>query len=686
MFRALDRRVQLVLGCTLFLLFLLTFTVYLRGVSPSVYGGDSGDIILAGWFFGVAHPPGYPLNTLVGFIFGHLPYSAPVAFKVNTAAAFLMAATVVMYFLIANRLTRNVYVSLAASLILAFNPLFWLYAHIIEVFQLNLLLVSASVYFLLGWPKLGVSKRAGIRPLYISFLFLGLAVFHHHTSALLIPAYIYFVLSWRKKEVLNKHAVVNMLVFFLAGIVPYALLPIASNSSSPVNWDRIDSLSSFFRLITRADYGTFVAIGNLLGADFKERFLQILNLGLFLKADFGFLVFFVLSGAVYSYRVAKQVFWFLLISFLTTGPFFLFYSSFPTVNNFYSGLWERFILVTYFFVALYLAFGLLFYYNLLVKFFEGISGNKKLSGFYKTVFVIFLFVLPLYLYRNNYVKADLSDFRLGDYVGFDVLISAEPGSIIFLLGDTVGFNTEYIYYTGESLGDRAIIRAGSLNRLPYREQIKINFPDLSYPENFLSARRDLNYFQLLVEENFGKVPIYVAESVKGMEEKYVLTNLGLLKKLMGKDEYEKYKEAEIVNSINTAFSKLRYLSEEDTLAYTNFIVDHIREIYYRSFLDAAFELKDAGHLDEAVSYVSRGIDILPDNAAGWRAKGEVLFEMKACDAALENLLTAHRIDQRDLATVELIAKIYNECLGDNDRAEFYLNIARDLKKLRGLSF
>jgi len=35
------------------------FAIYLFGVSHSVFGGDSGDIILASWFGGVAHPPGY---------------------------------------------------------------------------------------------------------------------------------------------------------------------------------------------------------------------------------------------------------------------------------------------------------------------------------------------------------------------------------------------------------------------------------------------------------------------------------------------------------------------------------------------------------------------------------------------------------------------------------------------------
>ncbi len=42
------------------MIFLLTiifvFIIYYLGISPSVFGGDSGDIILAAYFGGIVHP------------------------------------------------------------------------------------------------------------------------------------------------------------------------------------------------------------------------------------------------------------------------------------------------------------------------------------------------------------------------------------------------------------------------------------------------------------------------------------------------------------------------------------------------------------------------------------------------------------------------------------------------------
>src|SRR3990170_2522095 len=118
--------------------FLGVFVVYITGVSPSVFGGDSGDIILASWFGGVAHPPGYPLNTIIGWIFSHLPFDAAIAYKANLAAAFIQSVNSVLVFLIVTTISSKKVIGIIAAFLFMFNPLIWLYAHVYEVFQLNL--------------------------------------------------------------------------------------------------------------------------------------------------------------------------------------------------------------------------------------------------------------------------------------------------------------------------------------------------------------------------------------------------------------------------------------------------------------------------------------------------------------------------------------------------------------------
>src|SRR4051812_25645197 len=43
----------------------MIFYCYLQTMSPSIAGGDSGEIVAEGCQLGVSHPPGYPLLTML---------------------------------------------------------------------------------------------------------------------------------------------------------------------------------------------------------------------------------------------------------------------------------------------------------------------------------------------------------------------------------------------------------------------------------------------------------------------------------------------------------------------------------------------------------------------------------------------------------------------------------------------
>jgi len=64
-------------------LFFLFFIVYILNSSRSIYAGDVGDLVSAAAVGGVAHPPGYPLFTFLGFILTHLHLGSSPAFQVG---------------------------------------------------------------------------------------------------------------------------------------------------------------------------------------------------------------------------------------------------------------------------------------------------------------------------------------------------------------------------------------------------------------------------------------------------------------------------------------------------------------------------------------------------------------------------------------------------------------------------
>src|SRR3990170_4740449 len=118
-------------------LFLFTFSIYAINLSPSVYGGDSGDFLTAAITNGVPHPSGYPLYTIIGIIFTSLPGAFTLAWKYALASALFSALSVALLYFITHELVKKRSLAIATSLILAFSYPFWLYAEIVEVFALQ---------------------------------------------------------------------------------------------------------------------------------------------------------------------------------------------------------------------------------------------------------------------------------------------------------------------------------------------------------------------------------------------------------------------------------------------------------------------------------------------------------------------------------------------------------------------
>ena len=71
---------------------LVAAIVYLITCAPGLYYTDSGELAAAASVWGVAHPTGYPLFTLVAHLWSMLPFSSVIG-GLNTLSALLMAAT-----------------------------------------------------------------------------------------------------------------------------------------------------------------------------------------------------------------------------------------------------------------------------------------------------------------------------------------------------------------------------------------------------------------------------------------------------------------------------------------------------------------------------------------------------------------------------------------------------------------
>lgn len=234
--------------------------LFLLFQAQGIYTGDSGDLVTAAALGGVPHPPGYPLYTLLGWLLSHISFST-VSWRLTLLSSIPHAITVGLVYAVIYRLTKkNVIASIFGALSLSANYLFFLYSVTPEVFALFDMFVVLLWFLLFTWQE---SKN--IRFLYAAFFIFGLSLSHHHVMLFFVPAILYFL--WANRSILlpvMKHpvSVLRGIGLVALGFLPYLYIPFAAAGDPIINWDRVVNPGAFWRLISRADYGTFVSGGS----------------------------------------------------------------------------------------------------------------------------------------------------------------------------------------------------------------------------------------------------------------------------------------------------------------------------------------------------------------------------------------------------------------------------------------
>ncbi len=254
--RLLDPLIALLLGAGAFGLYLLT-------LAPTVLAGDAGEFQFVPYLLGVAHPTGYPLYSLLGWLWSHLLPAGDVAFRMNLFSAFWAALAVGLLYPTARIFLRQVFpptvpaaegrealhrlLAILASTTFAVTPTLWSQAVIAEVYGLHTFLVVLLLTLLLAW---GERRSASATPdapeirgrtfLLLAALCFGLGLTHHRTTLLLAPAILAYVWlidrqvfrDWRRVVVPGLLLVLLPLALYLylplrAPHTPYLRLPLA---------------------------------------------------------------------------------------------------------------------------------------------------------------------------------------------------------------------------------------------------------------------------------------------------------------------------------------------------------------------------------------------------------------------------------------------------------------------------
>lgn len=232
-----DAIIATALGCCIAVLYLVT-------IAPGVQYTDSGELAAACVTFGVAHPTGYPLFTLLGHVWTLLPWSSPV-FGLNVLAALLVATGVALTYLVARSLSARISPTLAVrahelsaagtGLLIGCSATVWAQATSIEVYALNFVLLAAT---LLATMK-SVHQDPNNRWTMLAGLMFGLMLTNHVSSVTLAPGLVLLWLSGDEPISQRIKGWRHLLVPAVAALALYAILPIRSAQEPPINWGMV---------------------------------------------------------------------------------------------------------------------------------------------------------------------------------------------------------------------------------------------------------------------------------------------------------------------------------------------------------------------------------------------------------------------------------------------------------------
>ncbi len=311
------------------IVFALGLGLYVCTLAPTILPSNSGEFQFVADILGIAHPPGYPLYTMLGKLFTLIPIG-DIAYRVNLMSAFFAALTLALVSRTVRRVTGSALGGVAGALALGTSTTFWAQATTANTRSLTAFFTALMLFALVSYAKKSDTTPPPVRGrlgeggfyaesppspspslrwrgayLILFALAFGLGITHHGSLVFLIIPFIAFLLATEletrnsKLETLSLtrlRPLLKPLLAFLLSLVVLLYLPIRGIMGTLFGPPDIATLAGFLNHILargfRGDMFYFASSGLLL-----ERFKVLANimgfqfgLGLLVAAVFGGLI------------------------------------------------------------------------------------------------------------------------------------------------------------------------------------------------------------------------------------------------------------------------------------------------------------------------------------------------------------------------------------------------------------
>lgn len=406
------------------LLFLFAFFIYLGILCPSVYFGDSGEIISMAYTLGIPHPTGFSLYILLAKIFSYIPL-ANIAFRINILSAFFASLIPVCIFLILNisffKNQENKFIKLVlpffVSLIFIFSYTTLSQAVAARIYTLNGFFCAVSLFLFYYYFEYKNENKI----LYLLAFITGLGTGLHLSFVLFtLILWIYIVI---KKYTTIKKFVIPLLIFLAFGLSINLFLIIRSQSETTLKWTNINSVQDFFNYITQKQYSKKMFSRDLNG--YFYFFGEILKFIIREFSLFGFIAF--LAGMLKAFLNRYKYFWILFILFLSNIILLSIYGNYTDLQ-----LAFRYFIPSYIIAAFFIYY-ILFDLYILIK-----PKNSAITLISLLISVLLVFIIP-----KNYKENDRSKNFIAYNYPHDILKYLPDNANVFTSGDNQIYTIAY---------------------------------------------------------------------------------------------------------------------------------------------------------------------------------------------------------------------------------------------------
>lgn len=235
--------------------FLLVFLLYAFSLTPTIDFADSGDFATAAYVWGIAHPPGFPLLTILGKLAMTIIPFGSFAWRMGLVSAGAGALACAVIYLLVYLLANKRSTAIIAALAFGVSTWNWSQSAIIEAYSLNVLFFLAIQYFFIKWRTQKLPKY-----LYAMAAITGLSLTNHLSIVFycLPPLFILTVYDLRKKW----PGTTKFLIAAACFVIPlglYAYLPIAASFDPIKNVGNPVTFQNFIDHVSMKQYAGFVS-------------------------------------------------------------------------------------------------------------------------------------------------------------------------------------------------------------------------------------------------------------------------------------------------------------------------------------------------------------------------------------------------------------------------------------------